>query len=510
MCRLVNPDESQCCDCGYDFDSGKIQSPYLTRHEAHSSDNAGTSQRPQTEIRYRLHFTLLLLAFAAFCAVIGPYTQSGTPYTSFMFGFMGFLHATCISASLRTRSSKQAAKAILFVTLATVLSYLVPTLAVYSSFLLTPILERIPDNRFNFLYLYLPGSAIGASGYWLLVRLFWVRALRLADWLKTVLLCMTATLVSTVACELVLHRYPLLFFPIVTAVWWCLFSTSIYWSESGYSASADRAIRSCASKAGLMRKELIGLGVSLVSVPFLLVVWYLAAVRWAPMDTLTMALPQGVRNTISYALVARANFDAKGFPAAKRAVKLNPSSEDAWTMSCATGVSAGYDMEGALEACSRAASMTNMMFHAQVIAEAYEEAHRPCDGLPVLKKTMGEEEVSNISRIFSVGRLEVTCGQMEAAEKHLRAVVRLRAEDLRPFNWEDRPPGADGPPDSYEKAFRLYLSEARQNLSALLTLRHKDEEAFHVCRSALGTELKRCSCHFTPRNGVACDSSAAE
>lgn len=259
-----------------------------------------------------------------------------------------------------------------------------------------------------------------------------------------------------------------------------------------------------------MRKALIGLGVSLVSVPLLLVVWYLLAVTWAPMDALTMALPQGVRNTISKELVVRANFDAKGFPAAKRAAKLSPDSEDAWTMSCATGVSAVNAMDVALEACSRAASMTDSFFHAQVIAEAYEEADRPCDGLPVLRKTMGEESVSNISPVFSVGRLEVTCSQMEAAEEHLRTVVRLREEYLRPFNWEDRPPGAEGKPDTYEKAFRLYLSEARQNLSALLTLRHKDEEAFHVCRSALGTELKRCTCRFTPREGVACDSSATE
>lgn len=228
------------------------------------------------------------------------------------------------------------------------------------------------------------------------------------------------------------------------------------------------------------------------------------------MDALTIALPQAVRNTISQALVARANFDAKGFPAARRAVKLNPASEDAWTMSCATGVSDGKDMDGALQACSHAASMTDMVFHAQVIAEAYEEAHLPCDGLPVLQKTMGEEKVNNISPIFSVGRLEVTCGQMEAAEKHLRAVVRLREEDLRSDNWEDRPPGSDGPPDTYEKAFRLYLSQARQNLSSLLTLRHKDEEAFRVCRSALGTELKRCSCRFKPRGGVACDYSDTE
>ena len=123
---------------------------------------------------------------------------------------------------------------------------------------------------------------------------------------------------------------------------------------------------------------------------------------------------------------------------------------------------------------------------------------------------MGEEEVNNISPIFSVGRLEVTCGEMESAEIHLRAVARLREEDLRLNGWEDRPPGADGNPDTYEKAFRVYLSNARQNLSALLTLRDKDEEAFDVCRSALGKQLRLCSCRFEEREGISCDSSLTE
>jgi hypothetical protein len=41
-------------------------------------------------------------------------------------------------------------------------------------------------------------------------------------------------------------------------------------------------------------------------------------------------------------------------------------------MYCATGVRDATDIEGALKACSRAASMAENLFHAQVIAEAYE------------------------------------------------------------------------------------------------------------------------------------------
>jgi hypothetical protein len=258
-----------------------------------------------------------------------------------------------------------------------------------------------------------------------------------------------------------------------------------------------------------MPKALVLVGLSLISLPLLLLVWFFAAVHWPPMDAITLLFPQDVRNMISRELLAGAKFDAKSFSAASRAVRLNPASEEAWTMYCATGVSDGKDLDGALRACSRAASMiqTYNLFHSQLIADAYEEAHRPCDGLPVLKKTMGEERVDNISPIFNVGRLEVTCGQMDAAESHLRAVVRLREEDLRSYHWEDRPPGSDGPPDTYEKSFRLSLSQARQNLSALLTMRHKDAEAFRECRFALGIELRSCRCQFKARRAVACDTS---
>jgi hypothetical protein len=260
-----------------------------------------------------------------------------------------------------------------------------------------------------------------------------------------------------------------------------------------------------------MRRAFIIAVVSIISLPLLLALWYFAAVWLAPMDSLTMAMPIAVRKTVSQALVDKAHFEAKGFPAARRATKLNPTSEDAWTMYCATGVSDRSDMGGALRACSRAESMNAISdypaFHSQVIADAYAEAGRPCDGLPILRKTMGEERVNNISPVFDVGRLEATCGQMNEAEEHLRAVVRLREEDLHSNNWEDRPPGSDGPPDTYEKEFRLYLSQARQNLSALLTLRHEDAEALQVCRASLGRELSHCTCQFKPRNGVACSTS---
>jgi hypothetical protein len=262
-----------------------------------------------------------------------------------------------------------------------------------------------------------------------------------------------------------------------------------------------------------VKKLFIVAGV-LILLPILVVAFYFAAVSWAPMDSLTMVMPNAIRNTVSQALVRKADFAAKGFPAAARATKLAPTSEDAWTMYCATGARERSDVEGTLQACLRAESMNAVSdypaFHAQIIAEAFEEMGRPCDGLPILKKTMGEEKVNNISPVFDVGRLEATCGQMDKAEEHLRAVVRLHKEDMLSNHWEDRPPGPEDPPNSYEKEFRHYLSTARQNLSALLTLRHQDGEAFQLCRAALGLQLSQCSCQFKPRNGVACSTSSAK
>jgi hypothetical protein len=464
-------------------------------------------------IRYSLHFPLLIVAALLYWWAI-HYDVWIFGFDYFHFGLTGALHSIAIVAALRNPRLREPSavfrvQALWFIALVTLLGAVTPIGGLWGSIVWSPITAFLGPSLNNLIFVLVTGSVIGSAGYWALVRRFWMPSLGRADLLRTVALCVAATILVGIYGELVLSGFGIteselggrLFDLLLTTTWWLAFSTSLYWSETTEYASSVNGFR-----PGLMRKASIGLGVALPS----LVIWYLAAVWWAPVDAVTMALPQGVRNTISEALLARGNFDAKDFPAAKRAARLNPDSEDAWTRHCATGVRAGNDMDETLDACARAASMTDMLFHSQVIAQAYEEAHRPCDGLPILKKTMGEEKASNVSPIFSVGRLEATCGEMENAETHLRAVVRLRKEDLRPFNWEDRPPGANDNPDSYETASRRYLSEARQNLSALLTLRHKDAEAFDVCRSALGIELKRCTCRFEPREGVTCDFSATK
>lgn len=99
------------------------------------------------------------------------------------------------------------------------------------------------------------GSTIGASGYWLLVQLFWFRSRRQTSWLGAVLLCAVPTLL--VPC--ILHMFDGydggvsrfdagVISAMLTIGWWLAFSTSLYWSEmSGHtakiSASCDLSVR---------------------------------------------------------------------------------------------------------------------------------------------------------------------------------------------------------------------------------------------------------------------------
>jgi hypothetical protein len=88
----------------------------------------------------------------------------------------------------------------------------------------------------------LTGSAIGASGYWLLVRQFWLKSLRRADWLRTVALCVVGTLLSAVAVD-ALNPSTEIFSPIITIAWWFAFSISLYWSEmSAYANQSTKVI----------------------------------------------------------------------------------------------------------------------------------------------------------------------------------------------------------------------------------------------------------------------------
>jgi len=105
-----------------------------------------------------------------------------------------------------------------------------PIVTPRSSILLVPVLDHVPQREIKLTLFLLVGSAIGGSGYWLLIRLFWLKSLPLANWLRTIALCMAATLLAIVAIEVLRLSEELTSF-VLTIAWWFGFSISLYWSE---------------------------------------------------------------------------------------------------------------------------------------------------------------------------------------------------------------------------------------------------------------------------------------
>lgn len=194
-------------------------------------------------IRYRLHFVALTVAAVVFLLakdLAFPYWISNFDF--FQYGLMGALHATCIVVSLRDRTVGRPIIALCFIVLATVWSAATPILGLWGSIFWAPFSDLLRRNHLGVLSILLAGSAIGASGYWLLVRQFWLKSLRRADWLRTVALCVVGTLLSAVAVD-ALNPSTEIFSPIITIAWWFAFSISLYWSEmSAYAIQSTKVI----------------------------------------------------------------------------------------------------------------------------------------------------------------------------------------------------------------------------------------------------------------------------
>jgi hypothetical protein len=136
--------------------------------------------------------------------------------------------------------------ALVFITLTTIWSAFTPIMGLWGSIVWSPIVAFLPPSPNNLIFVLITGSAIGALGYWLLVRWFWIRSLRRIDSLKTVTLCVFATLLTVIyeyaaPSGLDLTRPKLwghlfdwgrLFDPLPTITWWFAFSISLYWDET--------------------------------------------------------------------------------------------------------------------------------------------------------------------------------------------------------------------------------------------------------------------------------------
>jgi hypothetical protein len=196
-------------------------------------------------IQYGLHFTTLAVAAVIFWLVKDsyiPYRISNFDF--FHYSLMGALHATSIVVSLRDRGNSRATTAfpiyaLCFIMLSTVLSAWTPFLGLWGSIVWVPFTGILRENQVGGYAIILTGSAIGASGYWLLVRRFWLKSLRWTDWLRTVALCTTASLLAELALGMfdgyvrgVSKLNADIISPTLTIAWWLAFSISLYWSET--------------------------------------------------------------------------------------------------------------------------------------------------------------------------------------------------------------------------------------------------------------------------------------
>lgn len=201
-------------------------------------------------IRYGLHFATLTVAAVIFWLAKDlylPYWISNFDF--FHYALMGALHATCIVVSLRVHRATHPViafpvYALCFIMLVTILSAVTPILGLWGSIVWTPFENVLVEKHLGDYAIFLTGSAIGASGYWLLVHLFWLKSLRRVDWLRTVSLCVTATLLAALALGMfdgyvrdVARLNADIISPILTVAWWFAFSISLYWSEASEQAN---------------------------------------------------------------------------------------------------------------------------------------------------------------------------------------------------------------------------------------------------------------------------------
>lgn len=198
--------------------------------------------RDMKSIRYNLHFPALIVAMLVFWFAKDarfPFWKAEMNF--FQYGLMGVLYATALVVSLRHRKTNHPIIALSFIMLAAVWSAATPILGLWGSVVWIPLADLLRSSGLGGAAILLTGSAIGAAGYWLLVRLFWLKSLRRMDCLRSVSLCVVATLLACAAAEALPKNVPddVTSF-ILTVAWWFAFSISLYWSETR--GHADKSI----------------------------------------------------------------------------------------------------------------------------------------------------------------------------------------------------------------------------------------------------------------------------
>lgn len=146
-----------------------------------------------------------------------------------LFELMGALHATALVLSVRSRRPhRHVILALSFIALAATWSVATVFVALWSPNLWNLLAFR---EGLGVVAIWVTGSAVGSAGYWLLVRLFWLKSFRSTDCLRTISLCVAATLASfglALLDQSGKDHYATL---LLTVAWWFAFSLSLYWSE---------------------------------------------------------------------------------------------------------------------------------------------------------------------------------------------------------------------------------------------------------------------------------------
>jgi len=179
-------------------------------------------------IRYKRHFLILIFAVTVLWLVMkaGDAVPAGDARFFLFFGGMGALHATSLVISLRDRTAVTLVRAVVFITLVAVLSAVAP----FSFVVLMPFLNLLGDSL-RLLFALAFASAFGASGYWLLLRWFWMKSLRPVSLITTALLCATATVLAWPGAGRLMPLTRDIGDLLPTVAWWAAFSLSLYWGD---------------------------------------------------------------------------------------------------------------------------------------------------------------------------------------------------------------------------------------------------------------------------------------
>lgn len=115
---------------------------------------------------------------------------------------VGAIHA--ISLVLALRRHFPIGRKITFALAASAWSFIAPFLAIFMFAGISAIGIQLP--QLGLFAILVPASALGAGGYWALVRRYWVPALDTVDLLVTISLCVLATVLSFLAASLVVSQ----------------------------------------------------------------------------------------------------------------------------------------------------------------------------------------------------------------------------------------------------------------------------------------------------------------